>query len=250
MQPMMRSYVGGTAAALAVLAAGLILDAPSGRVRAASGTMPAAQQNELVAKYCAVCHKDADRQGGLSLEKFDATDLDPSLAAMMVSKLKGKAMGASGAPLPDRATQDAFLAALAEESAGASAWTVKTQAPLLTAAIVKEMPSRANGGEPDMYRLTLTCRADTREGEIQVSWAPGDVPGTGATLSASVDGRTAVKYRVENGEGASKLVMPLPEKTLAVSSLFTKETVVFPFGGLAESARQGLSLCFTGSSSQ
>jgi hypothetical protein len=33
---------------------------------------PAAQQNALVQRYCAVCHTDAAKNGGLSLEHFDA----------------------------------------------------------------------------------------------------------------------------------------------------------------------------------
>jgi hypothetical protein len=41
----------------------------------ASGAMPAAQQNALVETYCAVCHTDASRNGGLSLQHFDATRL-------------------------------------------------------------------------------------------------------------------------------------------------------------------------------
>ncbi len=59
--------------------------------------MPAAEQNALVKKYCAVCHTDAVRNGGLSLEHYDAAKRDPALAAMMLSKLNGGAMGAAGA---------------------------------------------------------------------------------------------------------------------------------------------------------
>ena len=62
----------------------------------ACATMPASRQNELVRTYCTVCHTDAARNGGLSLEHFDAANPDPGVAAMLASKLKGKAMGASG----------------------------------------------------------------------------------------------------------------------------------------------------------
>jgi hypothetical protein len=37
-----------------------------------SDAMPVAQQNALVQKYCAVCHTDVHRNGGLSLQHFDA----------------------------------------------------------------------------------------------------------------------------------------------------------------------------------
>src|SRR5579872_6892013 len=86
----------------------------------AGDIMPPAQQTALIQKYCAVCDTDASMNGGLTLEHFDAAKVDPSLAAMLVSKLKGKALGAAGLPLPEKATQDALEAALTAESAGAS----------------------------------------------------------------------------------------------------------------------------------
>ncbi len=51
------------------------------------------QQNPLVQKYCAVCHTDAVKNGGLSLEHYDAEDANPALAAMLLIKLKGGATG-------------------------------------------------------------------------------------------------------------------------------------------------------------
>ena len=51
------------------------------RPAAAADLMPVAQQNALVQKYCAVCHTDAARNGGLSLEHFDAAQAPPSLMA-------------------------------------------------------------------------------------------------------------------------------------------------------------------------
>ena len=58
--------------------------------------MPAAEQNGLVKQYCAVCHTDKARNGGLSLQHYDAAKRDPALAAMMFSKLNAGAMGAAG----------------------------------------------------------------------------------------------------------------------------------------------------------
>jgi hypothetical protein len=135
--------------------------------------MPAAQENALVQKYCAVCHDDAHRNGGLSLQHFDASHVEPSLAAMMVSKLKSGAMGAAGIARPDAATQDAFLDVLTAQSAGANEWVLTrtqdpvTQTALLTASIVLDVPSTS-----ELYRLKLTCRPDTREAEMQLSWSP------------------------------------------------------------------------------
>ena len=59
----------------------------------AGDPMPAPQQNALVQKYCAVCHTDKSRNGGLSLEHFDAAHPDPGVAATMLGKLKSGAMG-------------------------------------------------------------------------------------------------------------------------------------------------------------
>lgn len=214
--------------------------------------MPAAQQNELVAKYCASCHDDAKMVGGLTLQRFDAAHVAPSLAAMMAGKLKGGALGASGLrPLPDRATENALTGALFAEGARAAEWTVEraedpnTRAPILTASILREAPVSQDPKNPDLYRLKLTCRVDTHEGEMQLAWAPADVPMTGGTLSAAVDGQRPVTHKVLNSAGNAKLALPLPAQTLTVSNLFADETVVFPFAHLNEEARQTLSACFT-----
>jgi hypothetical protein len=228
-----------------ILAGGLAVPAA-----VAGDMMPAAQQNELVAKYCASCHDDAKMVGGLTLQRFDAAHVTPSLAAMMASKLKDGAMGASGLkPLPDRATENALTSALSTEGAGAGDWAdersqePKTQAPILTVSMVQEVPT-ANPAKPDLYRLKLTCRTDTHEGEMQVAWAPGDVPGKGGELSATVDGQAPVLYKVSNNEGNSRLALPLPAQTLTVSKLFGDETVAFPFGRMTGETRQALAACF------
>jgi hypothetical protein len=141
---------------------------------------------------------------------------------------------------------------------------------MLTASILREMPSPKNISQADMYRLTLTCDAGTHEAGMQLTWAPG-VPEAGSVMSAVVDGNAPVTYKVEGSEkmfhgatgmsgtgavllyaakenaGIPKLVKPLPEQTLTVSGLFADETVVFPFGGLTPAVRQALSACFSGS---
>jgi hypothetical protein len=259
-------------AAVATLAVGLAA-APVVTSLGEGGAMPAAQQNDLVHKYCAVCHDDAHRNGGLSLEHFDAARVDPGVAAMLVSKLKANALGAAGLPLPDKATQDGLRMALSAASAGADLWTVdrtlnsRSRTSTLTAGIVKEVPSAADGREPTLYRLTLTCDADTRDGEVQLAWSPG-VPGAGRFMSASVDGRTLPRYALSGkekmgngGDGtsgpgavtiyrtkasapASGAVMSLPVSTLSVGDVFAGETVVFPFEPLPPQVRNELATCF------
>jgi hypothetical protein len=65
--------------------------------------MSAAEQNALVKKCCAVCHTDAGKNGGLSLEHYDAAKRDPGLAAMVLSKLNNGAIEAAGNGVPDKA---------------------------------------------------------------------------------------------------------------------------------------------------
>jgi cytochrome c551/c552 len=245
-----------------LLAAASIAGSSAAPVEAAGDAMPAARQNALVEQYCAVCHTDARPTGGLSLEKFDAASPDPGVAAMMVSKMKDGALGAAGVPLPDKRTIDSLIGALSAEAIGASGWTVKrtqdpaTQAPIVMASVVQESPSAAHAKEPDMYRLTLTCRTDTREGEMQLAWAPGDVPQTGLAMSVSADGKAPSAYTLFPGDGVAtlyatklnlgvpKLPMGLPAQTLSVTNLFPGETVAFPFGSMTQAVRQALSPCF------
>ena len=140
----MRFLVASKNMSSIILAAIMTLPAVAyGQGRAAE-PMPVVQQNALVQKYCAVCHDDIHRNGGLSLQHFEASNVDPSLAAMMASKLKTGAIGAAGLPRPDQATQDAFFNALDAKSTGSNEWTLtrtedpSTRASLLTAHLPPE----------------------------------------------------------------------------------------------------------------
>jgi len=175
-----------------------------------------------------VCHTDAVKNGGLSLEHFDAVQAPPSLKAMLLSKLTGGvlletvreapsnassaafvdrkvrsgAMGAAGIPVPDKATIDGLIRAFAVESAGATNWTVEPSkeaagASTLTASILQEIPSTRNPGEAEVYRLIVSCNPAMRQGEVQLAWSPVARSGT---LAASVDGNAAMQFRVEGTE--------------------------------------------------
>jgi hypothetical protein len=235
--------------------------------------MPAAQQNTLVETYCAVCHTDASRNGGLSLQHFDAARPDPTVAAMMLGKLKTGAIGAAGLKPPDDAAVQAWIRATSAEAAGANRWNVNrtedptTKASVLSASIVQEVPSPVNPDVPDSYRLTLTCRANTHEAEMELAWSPAE-PKTGQIVSVLVDGKALPTYKVEgtekigNGQagssgpgsivlyatekssGAARAAMTLPMQTLTIRDAFPNETVEFPSSELTATERQELSACF------
>ncbi|HVW12044.1 MAG TPA: hypothetical protein VHC90_25875 [Bryobacteraceae bacterium] len=216
--------------------------------------MPPAQQNALVQKYCAVCHTDETRNGGLSLAHYDAAQANPALAAMLLSKLQNNAMGAAGLGLPDKPTRDAWVAATTAQAVGAAKWTVIRTGSVVTASTVRDVALRAPAVGAPVYRLTLACDLASRQGDIELTWAP--VPQTGRTFFASVDGNAGIPHVLEGreekmGNGAavttglamSTLNVPLPEKTLTIENLFPGETVVFPLSQLNPADRRELAVC-------
>jgi len=235
--------------------------------RAPAG-MPVAQQNALVQKYCEVCHDDAHMNGGISFQHFDAANPDPGDAAMMLAKLQTGAIGASGKPEPDKATIAAWIAATADEISGANRWILSqdqdpsTKAPVSRASIVQTISSPTTPAQPDLWRLTVSCRVSTHAGEIKLLWSPGG-PGPDQVMVAAIDGKGEFKFRADgteqmgnggtSGPGslvlfatAPKFGMALPANTLTMSNLVNNETVAFPFADLSPSARQSLAPCFTG----
>ncbi len=246
----------------------------------AADLMPSAKETALVQKYCGGCHSDALMYGGLSVQHFDATQPDPTLAAMLLSKItnghtpkdvsaanaaevsrmmKSSAMGAAGQGVPDEETQVMFSRALAVQSKGAYDWNLKwentgasAQDRTLITSIVREKPSVKYEGVTDSYRLMVSCRLGTREGEIKVAWANA-APSEGQMMSVAVDSADAIQHKVEGGRaqgngkggpGATVLKVPLPTQSLTVGNLFGGGTVVFPFSALSRATRRDLAACF------
>jgi hypothetical protein len=233
----------------------------------ATELMQPAQQNALVRKYCAVCHTDAAKNGGLSLEHYDAAQADPALAAMLLSKLRNGAMGAAGVGMPDSATRDAWVAVTAAQAERAKHWTVirTSKTPVVTASIVRDVAPRNHGGaaagDVPLYRLILACNVNSKEGEMQLTWSP--VPQTDRTFSVAVDGNKGIPHKLEGREermgngvaattglASSMLSARLPEKTLTITDLFPGETVVFPFDGMNAVDRRQLAICFDAAGNQ
>ena len=231
-------------------------------------------------KYCGSCHSDALMYGGLSVQHFDAARPDPTLTAMLLSKItnghtpkavsaadsaevlkmmKASAMGAAGQGVPDEESQVMFSRALALQSEGAYEWNIgwentgaSVEERTLVASILREKPSVKYQGVTDSYRLIVRCRASTREGEMKVAWANAPA-GEGQMMSVAVDGAEVLHHKVEggrvqgngnNGPGATVLKIPLPTQSLTVSNLFGDGNVVFPFSAMSQATRRDLAVCF------
>ncbi|MGE4225478.1 MAG: DUF1592 domain-containing protein [Vicinamibacterales bacterium] len=81
---------------------------------AAADPLTAAAQSELVTTYCATCHSDRAKAGGLSLAGFSAMRAadQPELVEKMIRKLRAGMMPPAGAKRPDAATIAALTTAL------------------------------------------------------------------------------------------------------------------------------------------
>jgi hypothetical protein len=245
----------------AICGAALILAATAW----AGDGMPVAKQNAVVQKYCASCHTDADPAGALSLQHFDAANSAPALSAMLLSKvtagvplatvkaaasdagasavvgrqMKHGAMGAAGIGVPDRATIDAFIQALAASAADASRWQVTRMGATITATAARELSPPRSSGEAPMYRLILSCNPATKQREALFAWAPSAASGP---MTAVVDGLVRLTYEAQ-GEAIDLALNPLPKKSLRVSGPFPDETVEFAISELPADARGSLAVC-------
>ena len=88
---------------------------PSGRARPTPApAAPALPQQALVQKYCASCHNDRAKTGGVSFEGLDPAQASAhaELWERALLKLRGGMMPPQGMPRPDAATLDGFITSL------------------------------------------------------------------------------------------------------------------------------------------
>ncbi|MGE0814171.1 MAG: DUF1592 domain-containing protein [Vicinamibacterales bacterium] len=117
--------LGTTVAGLALVASAAAERGQPPAARAAAQARPAAshvalpalsarQQSELVSQYCAGCHSDRAKAGGLSLAGFDAMKAQErqDVVEKMIRKMSAGLMPPPGAKRPEPATLDALTAAL------------------------------------------------------------------------------------------------------------------------------------------
>src|SRR5438093_9093843 len=97
---------------------------PSTRLRAGVPAGPSVEaQNQLVKQYCAGCHSDRGKAGGLSLASFDAAQIDThaEIGEKMIRKLRAGMMPPPTARRPDPEAISALVTALETRIDGAAA---------------------------------------------------------------------------------------------------------------------------------
>src|SRR3954447_24130568 len=122
----MRVFFGGVVVSLGVVAAAAqapsVQPAAKPAVARAATAKPALKPvashaqdfNPVIKRYCAGCHSDKGKAGGLSLAAFDAAHAaqNPELAEKVIRKLQAGFMPPPLAPRPDAATYAALVATL------------------------------------------------------------------------------------------------------------------------------------------
>ena len=110
---------------------------PQGESRAAAPTtQPASAVNAVVTRYCAGCHNDRAKTGGLTLTSLDLANIpaDAEVWEKVIRKVRTGLMPPVGVPHPDAATRAGFVSSLATTLDRAAA-------------------ARPNPGRPALYRM-------------------------------------------------------------------------------------------------
>jgi hypothetical protein len=111
---------------------------------ASSATLPASTQISLVNQYCAGCHNDKLKSGGMSLKDLDLQhpDQNAALAEKVICKLRAGMMPPPGLPRPNTTT-------------------IKSFAESLEASVDAAAALHPNPGRPVLHRLNRTEYANS-----------------------------------------------------------------------------------------
>ena len=109
----LRVPFSGSAATI-VLASGFLLTLEAQQPPASAPPAPVAAHNTFVSRYCASCHNDRLKRGGLTLDAVAAPDFGqhPEMWEKVVRKIRARQMPPVGLPRPDEATYNSEIAML------------------------------------------------------------------------------------------------------------------------------------------
>src|SRR5437879_12882741 len=117
------SFTGSVATCL--LAGGFLLTLDAQQPPASPPPAPAAAHKTFVTRYCASCHNDRLKRGGLTLDAAVSQEIGqtPEVWEKVVRKVRARQMPPIGLPRPDEAAYNAEIATLGTalaRAAGAS----------------------------------------------------------------------------------------------------------------------------------
>ncbi len=147
---------------------------PGGPDKARPTSAVPTETKAVIDRYCATCHNQRTRAGGLALDVLDvaAAGREPGTWEKVVRKVRTGMMPPSGAPRPDRAALDRFAASLEESIDKVAAAAPNPGAPAL------HRLNRAEYGNAVRDLLDLPINA--------AALLPGDDSGEGFDNMASV----------------------------------------------------------------
>src|SRR5262245_57442299 len=108
-----RVPVSGSVATF-LLATGFLLTLEAHQSATIPSPAPVAAHNTFVSRYCASCHNDRLKRGGLTLDAVAAQDIGqhPEVWEKVVRKIRARQMPPVGLPRPEEATYNAEIAML------------------------------------------------------------------------------------------------------------------------------------------
>src|ERR1035438_1798064 len=139
MRPKNRTKISGASSWMALVLLGLALQATRAPGQSSPSTAPASQSQALINQYCAVCHNQKLKSGGISLAGLNLSDIagNSSTLEKVLRKVHSGEMPPPSMPRPDASTARAFTQWLQDELDRAAA-------------------AHPNPGRPTIHRLNRT----------------------------------------------------------------------------------------------